>query len=535
MGEALNKPPEQEGQLRETITPVEAPGEYLQRERLVLHSDLKGIQDLNSLAEHVVNDPEADPAAANQANSQLETLDGQAQQTVAETEDFIEQWKKRQKLVREQENQEAKALETKVFDSFKDDPFVVQAEKEILQATNTDRRVTENQRGFGPDRHVNEWHRVNYVEESNRWGNFVTRFPEKAAAYAEQGHQGIARALAQQSKRAEQPAFSYGDYIRERFPKVYARENQTATVVKAGADNTEPDITLSDSKPDNLDDVDITLGEEHVIDGIDITLNPAEVAQRFSEIPAIPNNEVEITLSPDNQREKTDPQAIKQAISGRMISQIRSRQRLFPGMSPESSGLNSQEQRQRREQLRQELRRLETSQLPSTVSGMRYRSERPLGNHFKQEQGFSCTLASTLNTLEALGVRGNLTEEDLARAIGENGSTEAIGVAKTLDYLKDQGLDVKEIRSISEIMSELTDGKVVMMTVPGDINHRVVISAYEIRDDKIFFLWNDPLKGYAHWTSMDAVAKRLVYDPDMVYMCESVGKENLDDIDIDIK
>ena len=461
-----------------------------------------------------------------------------------------------------EKSEPAVKLEQKVFDQYVDDPYVKQYEDEILKATNTDSSLVKAQeagKASGPDGYSAVWNRVNFNIQMNRWDSFVTRFPEKAKTYADQGHQGISDALARATQRKAEPNDAsrsstsiLNEQERNRFAKSGTPLVEPA-VVAGGTEKKDDDFEItidgisSNSskvkKPDDdfeitLDgkssrtaspeDVDITIDGIRPIDDVDITIDDIRmIDQRFAELPAA-NNDVDIEIIstreiPDS--EKTEPSVIKNNISIVMRPLLNQHRKMFPGMSPESMGLSSTEQNQRRISLRAEMRRQELDKLPQLTKGIQYRSERPLGRHFNQEQGYSCTLASTLNAMESLGQRSNLTERQLAQRLGEDGSESAIGVEKTLDYLKENGFSVNEVGSVSEVISELVDGKVVMMTVPGNINHRVVISAFEVRDGNISFLWNDPLKKVAHWTSLEAVANRFVYDPDMAFMCESIGRK----------
>ena len=106
-----------------------------------------------------------------------------------------------QRLFRERYAQDANAYDekekTRVYDSPSNDPAVVQAESNILAATNLDPQVRN-----GGTRDV--WGAVNSRESIHGWDTFVQQYPEKAKAYADKGHDELKKALERQQQRAAQ-------------------------------------------------------------------------------------------------------------------------------------------------------------------------------------------------------------------------------------------------------------------------------------------------------------------------------------------
>ena len=171
-----------------------------------------------------------------------------------------------------------------------------------------------------------------------------------------------------------------------------------------------------------------------------------------------------------------------------------------------------------------QLSQRERAAIPALLQGIRYESQHKVGEHFSQVNPYACTLASTLNILEGFDARGGLTESQLARMLGESGENRPVPIAKSTDFLRQKGFEVKNVASVSQMIQEIVDGRMIMMTIPGEVNHRVVISGMRVENGKVSFLWSDPLKGNPHWTSLYAVAERFSYDPEIPNMCESVGK-----------
>lgn len=119
-----------------------------------------------------------------------------------------------------------------------------------------------------------------------------------------------------------------------------------------------------------------------------------------------------------------------------------------------------------------------------------------LSEHHRQSHGLSCTLATALNVMEALNIRGNLIEADIARAIGSGGEDSPVVLDHTINYLKSKGLSVRELWNALDLIEVLEQGGVVSLTeCPKGwaVPHQILISGVSIEQGKIEFIINDPL------------------------------------------
>lgn len=180
---------------------------------------------------------------------------------------------------------------------------------------------------------------------------------------------------------------------------------------------------------------------------------------------------------------------------------------------------------QRRDRLSREMRNLEMEYLSKLYRDVKYSTLVKLPKHHLQNNPLACTLASTLNILEVFKLRGGLSENDIANSIGEDGSRQTINIDKTLDFLKTKGLQHERVKSVLEIIQRLIDGQVIMYTIPGEIAHRVVISAVMINKGKIDFLFNDPLKEDPYWVPYQEIVNIFPYDPQARGGGEAIIKE----------
>lgn len=116
-----------------------------------------------------------------------------------------------------------------------------------------------------------------------------------------------------------------------------------------------------------------------------------------------------------------------------------------------------------------------------------------LSTHDIQKEKYSCQLASVGNVLKALGLQ--VTEKEIAEAVGKNGEFANIWPGELIEYLKNKGLDVSEIGSALEAIEVLiAGGKIVLPLLPPkySLPHTVVISGVKIENGEIGFYINDP-------------------------------------------
>ncbi len=144
-----------------------------------------------------------------------------------------------------------------------------------------------------------------------------------------------------------------------------------------------------------------------------------------------------------------------------------------------------------------QIKTLEKNRLPEIYKDTDYTSPVGFQTHHKQIHGLSCVIASTLNTMEALGIRPeDMKEEDVANAFGETGKDKMIDISKAKSYLlhekNNQGQPefvVKDIQTTTDLIDTLREGNVTMLAKPG---HEILISGMSIKQGKITFMINDP-------------------------------------------
>lgn len=178
----------------------------------------------------------------------------------------------------------------------------------------------------------------------------------------------------------------------------------------------------------------------------------------------------------------------------------------------QSSLTPNTEENLRRLKLQDQLKALELKELPELYKNEKYYSPIQFDSHYRQKNAYSCTIASTLNVLSALGSTDMPSEEEVARSIGQSGEDDPIDNSMTLSYLEKRGYRVENISSISGIIDSLEKGGVVLFTVPGNVRHRIIISGVEIKNGDIRFVVNDPLTSRSQTIPLATMISRMNYD-----------------------
>lgn len=175
----------------------------------------------------------------------------------------------------------------------------------------------------------------------------------------------------------------------------------------------------------------------------------------------------------------------------------------------------------KREDTDSKIRRYECEELPKLYQDTVSMPVVYLGEHHHQLENFSCTLATTLNAMEALDRRGSTTEADIARAIGQSGSESPVGVGRTKEYLKTQDLFVEELWNALQVIQALEHGGVVSLTryrEGGKVAHQILLSGVKIQKGKIEFIVNDPLRTEAERLSLAEIVAMINHESPNSYV-----------------
>ncbi|MCL5010903.1 MAG: hypothetical protein M1127_01695 [Patescibacteria group bacterium] len=140
-----------------------------------------------------------------------------------------------------------------------------------------------------------------------------------------------------------------------------------------------------------------------------------------------------------------------------------------------------------------ELREIQTKGIIKIYESVEYVSPNILKEHFARTKPLSCTTATALNVLEALGLRDNLSEKDILESIKESGK-QGINIEKTKEYLRGKGLEKRPLNSVAELLQLLREGGVaVLNTDPfNPAAHSILISGFKANRGNISFFVNDP-------------------------------------------
>jgi len=188
-------------------------------------------------------------------------------------------------------------------------------------------------------------------------------------------------------------------------------------------------------------------------------------------------------------------------------------------------------------QITKRIKTLEKQRLPEIYKNTTYYSLVHLIEHHRQDQGLSCTLATTINAMEALETREDLSEQEVAQAVGESGQSRTIDIQKSITFLKQKGLEVKPINTTTGLIETLRNGGVAMLTaiIPGEIEHEILISGVTIQEGEIIFTINNPLKSEAEKIDLDAITDLINNNPSLpnTYSITKPKSEKDTDIELD--
>lgn len=166
----------------------------------------------------------------------------------------------------------------------------------------------------------------------------------------------------------------------------------------------------------------------------------------------------------------------------------------------------------RRLKIQDELKKLELSGLTDLYQGETYYSPIQMDSHVRQENDYSCTVATVLNAMRALGLNEGTREEDIAESIGQAGENDPIDINLTLLFLEKKNLKVDTITSVSEIVDALERGGVVLFTELGRVGHRILISGIEVKNGEIKFIVNNPQIDRAQKVPLSSIISKMNYD-----------------------
>lgn len=157
--------------------------------------------------------------------------------------------------------------------------------------------------------------------------------------------------------------------------------------------------------------------------------------------------------------------------------------------------------------INERLAQTQLQEIPELYKELNESSPIMLAQHHLQAENYSCTIASLINTLEALGVRDTLTEGQIATYLGETGRNAPIDLQKSLHYLRDKELNVEALWNVLDLIFILEKGGVVLLTVSRGMDHEVLVSGVDISDGQIRFRVNDPLLNELTYYSLEEMLK----------------------------
>lgn len=147
------------------------------------------------------------------------------------------------------------------------------------------------------------------------------------------------------------------------------------------------------------------------------------------------------------------------------------------------------------ESIGEEMIRIQKELLPQ-IYGQTIFESRYLANHHIQTRQYSCQLATAVNALKALDPDSSVTEEEIAKAVGSDGSREGnIWPHEVLDCLTQKhGLKSRKISTTLQAIDALLDGeKIILPLLPPKypFPHVVLISGIKMDHGEIEFYVNN--------------------------------------------
>lgn len=146
--------------------------------------------------------------------------------------------------------------------------------------------------------------------------------------------------------------------------------------------------------------------------------------------------------------------------------------------------------------------------LPEIYKGVRFESP-SLEFHATQETPVSCQPTCIQNAFEALGVR--TTQADIAAACGFTLQA-APFPGQLMDYAKQRGFAVEEVKSIFDMIDELVDGKKVVIHLGQPafpVEHAILVSGVRIENGTIDFIVNDPVQSQSQRLPLEVMMPHI--------------------------
>lgn len=144
----------------------------------------------------------------------------------------------------------------------------------------------------------------------------------------------------------------------------------------------------------------------------------------------------------------------------------------------------------------------------------RHEKQGYLGGEFEESERniSSCTIRSTLNGLDALGIECSLSEEDLINRFGMDSFTES-GFMHTYELVRleqvahEVNVLATPVTTMVEGMAVLRNDGVVIFSPAGE-SHSVLLSGLRNESDGLEVMMNDPLSEEGKWTRIEDLMDR---------------------------
>lgn len=171
------------------------------------------------------------------------------------------------------------------------------------------------------------------------------------------------------------------------------------------------------------------------------------------------------------------------------------------------------------EDLRKQLSEVEEEygQRRGTTRGMlpRHRRQKYVGGIKDGRRIYSCTVASTINALDALGLNPHETDDSVIDAIGGVSEFEANGflnVGKLIPYLRQRGVNTGPNVKLKSLFLMMDIGGVGLFGYGG---HAKLISGYQVTDSgEVRVGINDPFKDTLETPRLRDVVEEIISSRD---------------------
>ncbi|MEK7172496.1 MAG: hypothetical protein AAB740_00770 [Patescibacteria group bacterium] len=249
----------------------------------------------------------------------------------------------------------------------------------------------------------------------------------------------------------------------------------------------------------------------------------------------------------DNEKFKIQEKELQDKIKS-LVAQYPSQQPKSETIKISKDDIGSRQEKEKQIKTQEEiqridgkLREIQIKEMPQLYKSVaKYASPNILKEHFPREKPLSCTAATALNVLEAIGLRERLSEKDILSSIKESGERN-IHVEKTREYLQQSGAEMRQLDSVVDLLQLLREGGVAVINIEpfSPAAHSILISGFEINNGNITFLINDPAyrrndtkKLQAEeWSLKNLLEKINIFDPTI--LCLSLyGFKKPPDLDI---